>query len=149
MNLSGTKLPAIELARIRISNHYRFSQQCFKLRSAAPWPPRLLQFGARLVQFRLEPRSIGMQFGVTISQRLQFIEHDGHVARHADLIRLGVVSLRPRFLQFIAQAIPAVDILAALAGQGLRTIMRRKRHGSMEIIRIYVRRRPVPEQRRV
>src|SRR4051794_33438071 len=35
MNVSGTKLPAIELARIRISNHHQFSQQCFKLRSAA------------------------------------------------------------------------------------------------------------------
>ena len=35
MNVSRTKLPAIELARIRISNHHRFSQQCFKLRSAA------------------------------------------------------------------------------------------------------------------
>src|SRR4051812_20700555 len=34
MNISGTKLPAVELARIRISNHHRFSQQCFKLRSA-------------------------------------------------------------------------------------------------------------------
>src|SRR4051812_14180030 len=34
MNIPGTKLPTIELARIRISNHHRFSQQCFKLRSA-------------------------------------------------------------------------------------------------------------------
>src|SRR3954447_5370865 len=34
MNGSGTKLPAIELARIRISDYRRFSQQCFKLRSA-------------------------------------------------------------------------------------------------------------------
>src|SRR3954451_8348211 len=36
MNASGTKLPPIELARIRISDHHRFSQQFFKLRSAAP-----------------------------------------------------------------------------------------------------------------
>src|SRR4051812_47824086 len=38
MNASGTKLPPIELARIRISNQYRFSQQCFKLRNAALKP---------------------------------------------------------------------------------------------------------------
>src|SRR4051812_32984346 len=38
MNASGTKLPAIELARIRISDYRRFSQQCFKLRSAADPP---------------------------------------------------------------------------------------------------------------
>jgi hypothetical protein len=44
-----------------------------------PWSPRL-------VQFRLKPRLVGVKDSMPISQRLQFIEHHGHVARHADLI---------------------------------------------------------------
>ena len=44
-----------------------------------------------------------MQFGMTIGQGFQFIEHGGHVPRHADLIGLGMISLRPCFLQFILE----------------------------------------------
>jgi hypothetical protein len=54
-----------------------------------PWPPRLLQF-------HLETGAIGVQFGMTISHGLQFVEHGGHIPRHANLIGLG-----PRFLQFV------------------------------------------------
>jgi hypothetical protein len=47
------------------------------------------------VQFRLKPRPVGVQFGVTVGQGLQFIEHGGDVPRHADLIGLGVVGSKP------------------------------------------------------
>jgi hypothetical protein len=39
-----------------------------------------------------------MKGSMFVRQDLQFIEHDGHVARHADLIGLGVVALGLRFL---------------------------------------------------
>jgi hypothetical protein len=54
-----------------------------------PWSPRLFQLG-------LEPRPVGMQFGMAVSHGTQFIEHHSHVARHADLIGLGVVGLGAR-----------------------------------------------------
>jgi hypothetical protein len=63
-----------------------------------PWPLRPCQFGARLVQFRLKSRLVGMKGSMFVRQGFQFIEHDGHVARHADLIALGMVGLGPRFL---------------------------------------------------
>jgi hypothetical protein len=37
-----------------------------------------------------------VQLGVLVSHGPQLVEHDGHVARHADLIGLGVVGLGPR-----------------------------------------------------
>jgi hypothetical protein len=40
----------------------------------------------------LEPRLVGMKGGVAVGQRLQFIEHADDVARHADLIGLGMVA---------------------------------------------------------
>ena len=40
----------------------------------------------------LQPCPIGVQFGVAVGQGLQYIEHGGHIPRHADLIRLGMVS---------------------------------------------------------
>jgi hypothetical protein len=36
-----------------------------------------------------------MQFGVTVGQILEFIEHGGHVPRHADLISLRVAGVSP------------------------------------------------------
>ena len=59
-----------------------------------PAPPRLLQL-------RAKPSSVGVQFGVTVSHGPQVLEHDGHIPRHADLIGLGVIGLRPHFLQFV------------------------------------------------
>ena len=47
-----------------------------------PAPPRLLQF-------RPQPRPIGVQFGVTVCHSPQFIEHAGDILRHADLIGLA------------------------------------------------------------
>jgi hypothetical protein len=82
-------------------------------------PPRLpclLQIGGQPVHIRLEPRPVGVQIGIAIGQRLQLVEHDGHVARHADLIGLGMISLRPCFLQFILELcaffnqLPLVDL---------------------------------------
>jgi hypothetical protein len=66
--------------------------------SLPPWPPRLFQFGGQPVHIRLEPRPVSLQLGLPIGQRPQFIEHGCDVARHADLIGLGVVGLGPRFL---------------------------------------------------
>jgi hypothetical protein len=51
-----------------------------------PAPPRLLKL-------RLEPRSVSVQLGMVVSPGLQFIEHGGHIPRHADLIALGMVGL--------------------------------------------------------
>jgi hypothetical protein len=59
-----------------------------------PWPPRPYQFGARLLQFRLKPRLVSMKGGMPVSQGFQFIEHDGHAARHADLVGPGVPEQR-------------------------------------------------------
>jgi hypothetical protein len=47
-----------------------------------PAPPRLLQF-------RPQPRPIGVQFGVTVCHSPQSIEHAGDILRHADLIGLA------------------------------------------------------------
>ena len=44
-----------------------------------------------------------MQLGLAIGQSLQLVEHGSDVARHADLIGLGVVGLGPRFLQLVLQ----------------------------------------------
>ena len=62
--------------------------------SPPPWPPRPCQFSARLLQFRLKPRLVGMKGGVAVSQGFQFIEHGCHVARHANLIGPGVPEQR-------------------------------------------------------
>ena len=75
----------------------------FSLNPSPPWPPRPCQFGARLFQFRLEPRPVAVQLSVAVGQRPQFIEHGCDVARHADLIGLGMVSLGARILQRILQ----------------------------------------------
>ena len=64
--------------------------------TAQPGLPCPCQFGARLFQLRLKPRPVGVQFGVFVRQGLQFIEHGGHIPRHADLIGFGMVSLGPR-----------------------------------------------------
>jgi hypothetical protein len=71
--------------------------------SLPPWPPRLFQFGGQPVHIRLEPRPVSLQLGLPIGQRPQFIEHGCDVARHADLIGLGMISLRLCFLQFILE----------------------------------------------
>jgi hypothetical protein len=60
-----------------------------------PPPPR----PARPLKLCLESSPVGVQLGVTAGHGLQFIEHADDIPRHADLVRLGVVSLRPRFLQ--------------------------------------------------
>jgi hypothetical protein len=39
-----------------------------------------------------------MKGGVFVRQGFQFIEHDGHVARHADLVGLGMVGFSQGFL---------------------------------------------------
>jgi hypothetical protein len=49
----------------------------------------------------LEPPPISVQLGVAIGQGPQLIEHGGDIPRHADLISLGLVGLRPRLLQFV------------------------------------------------
>ena len=67
-----------------------------------PAPPRLLQL-------RAQPCPVGVQFGMTVSQSPQFIEHVGDIARHADLIGLGVVSFGPRFLRFVARGIALLN----------------------------------------
>jgi hypothetical protein len=59
-----------------------------------PWPPRPCQFSARLFQLRLETRLVGMEGSMFVRRGFQFIEHDGHVARHADLIGPGVPEQR-------------------------------------------------------
>jgi hypothetical protein len=57
-----------------------------------------------------------MQFSVLVGQGFQFIEHDGHIPRHAHLIGLGMVRLGPRFLQFVLELgaffnqLPLVDL---------------------------------------
>jgi hypothetical protein len=42
-----------------------------------------------------------VQFGIAVGHSVQFVEHGRHIARHADLISLGLVGLRPRLLQFV------------------------------------------------
>jgi len=61
----------------------------------------MLQFGTCAFEFRLKPRLIGMHLGMAVGQRPQLVEHGGRIPRHADLIGLGVVGLRPRLLQFV------------------------------------------------
>jgi hypothetical protein len=46
----------------------------------------------------LEARPVGVHLGMPIGQSLQFIEHGGDIARHADLIGLGMVGLGASFL---------------------------------------------------
>jgi hypothetical protein len=46
-----------------------------------------------LLQLRREPGTVGVHLGVMVRHGPQFIEHGRHVARHADLIGLGVVGL--------------------------------------------------------
>jgi hypothetical protein len=55
--------------------------------------PHLFQFSALPLQLRLELRPVGVQLGMTVGHGLQFIEHGGHIPRHADLIGLCVVGL--------------------------------------------------------
>jgi hypothetical protein len=59
-----------------------------------PRSPRPYQFGARLTQFRLKPRPVGVQFGVAVSHGLHFREHGGHITGHANLIGPGVPEQR-------------------------------------------------------
>jgi hypothetical protein len=42
-----------------------------------------------------------VHLGVAIGQGLQLVEHDRHIARHADLIALGMVGLGSRFLGLV------------------------------------------------
>jgi hypothetical protein len=44
-----------------------------------------------------------MKGGMLVSHSPQFIKHGCHIPRHADLIGLGMISLRPCFLQFILE----------------------------------------------
>jgi hypothetical protein len=55
-----------------------------------PAPPRLLQLAGQPIHVRLQPGAIRVQRGVAISERPQFLEHICDVARHADLIGLGM-----------------------------------------------------------
>jgi hypothetical protein len=48
----------------------------------------------RLFQLRLKARPLNVKFNVFVGQSLQLIEHGCHVARHADLIGLGVIGGR-------------------------------------------------------
>jgi hypothetical protein len=49
---------------------------------------------AHLVQFRLKPRPIGVQLGMTVGHGLHFREHGGHITGHANLIGPGVPEQR-------------------------------------------------------
>src|SRR3954454_7349169 len=93
MNLSGTKLPAIELARIRISNHHRFSQQCFKLRSAGTHPClRRPAQGRRRSTVRGTPGGVGT--GILLRSGLEpWSDHDVPTPRHKGTCRYPSASL--------------------------------------------------------
>jgi hypothetical protein len=83
------------------------------LETQQPPPPRLprpCQFGPLSLQLRLKPRQINVQLCVFVRQGFQFIEHDGYVARHADLIGLGVVRLGARVLCFFARLLDPLDL---------------------------------------
>src|SRR4051812_5153508 len=125
MNVSGTKLPPIEFARIRISEHHRFSQQCFKLRSAgarasapAPTPAGLPRKGVAASVLRLRPASWGTAqprplSGILNRHRWHYLavfqplfsgfatDHHSRLADAADRRRLGpllhVVELNSRY----------------------------------------------------
>ena len=58
-----------------------------------PRPARLLQLGSEPVHIRLEPRPLDVKVNVFVGQGLHLVEHRGDVARHADLIALGMVGL--------------------------------------------------------
>jgi hypothetical protein len=63
-----------------------------------PRPPRLLQLGGQPVHIRLKPRLVGVQLGVMVGHGPQFIEHGGHIAGYAHLVRLGLVGFGQGFL---------------------------------------------------
>jgi hypothetical protein len=57
---------------------------------------RLFQIGGQPVHVRRESRPVSVQFGMAVSHGLQFIEHDGDIPRHADLISPVIPSLECR-----------------------------------------------------
>jgi hypothetical protein len=87
----------------------------------SPWPPRLLQF-------RRQPRPIGVKLGMAISHGPQFIEHHGHVPHHADLIRLGI--------WLTAYTYAAFRYARILPKQYAAKAQRRERAGMAELIRM-------------
>src|SRR4051812_28288783 len=70
------------------------------LETQQPLSPRLsrsYQSGALPFQVRFQPRPVSMKGGMAVGQGSQFVEHHGDIARHADLVGLGVAGFGPRF----------------------------------------------------